>query len=160
MAPLMTVGVHGFDAASFLAALRAADVGLLLDVRQRRGVRGAEYAWANSRRLQAALERAWVDYEHRGDLAPTTELRELQYAEDHRQGVGKRSRSVLADDYVRRYTTEVLDGVDLTPVASALEAGPVALLCVEVEPQACHRSLVAARVVEEFGVAVEHLRPG
>ena len=32
-----------------------ADVRLLLDVRQRRGVRGPEYAWANSQRLQAAL---------------------------------------------------------------------------------------------------------
>ena len=158
-APLVTVGVHGFGLRSFLAALRGADVGLLLDVRQRRGVRGAEHAWANSRRLQAALERAWVAYEHRADLAPTTELRQLQYAEDERQGVGKRSRVELADEYVRRYTTEVLDGVDLTSVAAALETGPVALLCVEADPRACHRSLVASRVAEEFGVTVEHLRP-
>ena len=26
---------------------------LLLDIRQRRGVRGAQYAWANANRLQA-----------------------------------------------------------------------------------------------------------
>ena len=39
-----TIGVYGFSAETFLAALRRADVALLLDVRQRRGVRGSEYA--------------------------------------------------------------------------------------------------------------------
>ena len=52
---MVTIGVYGFDGESFLQRLRHADVRLLLDVRQRRGVRGPEYAWANSRRLQAAL---------------------------------------------------------------------------------------------------------
>ena len=157
--PLVTIGVYGYDGASFLRALRDADVGLLLDVRQRRGVRGAEYAWANAQRLQAALGRAWVDYEHRRDLAPTTELRQLQYAADEVAGVGKRSREVLDVEYVRRYTSEVLDGVDLGPVAAALEAGPVALLCVEADPAACHRSLVARRMAERFAVRVTHLCP-
>ena len=70
---------------------------LLLDVRQRRGVRGPEYAWANSARLQAALAGAGVAYEHHKELAPTTELRHLQYAEDARRREGKRSRTILAD---------------------------------------------------------------
>ena len=89
---MVTIGVYGFDGESFLQRLRHADVRLLLDVRQRRGVRGPEYAWANSLRLQAALARARIAYEHHPELAPTTELRRLQYAEDDRQGVGKRSR--------------------------------------------------------------------
>jgi len=55
-----TVGVYGFTIDGFLEALREADVRLLLDVRQRRGVRGAQYAWANAVRLQAALARAGV----------------------------------------------------------------------------------------------------
>ncbi|WP_349829476.1 hypothetical protein [Brevibacterium litoralis] len=46
----------------------------MLDVRQRRGVRGTEYAWANSRRLQAALAANGIDYRHHRELAPTTEL--------------------------------------------------------------------------------------
>jgi hypothetical protein len=49
---LVTIGVYGFDEESFLRRLRDADVHRLLDVRQRRGVRGPEYAWANSRRQQ------------------------------------------------------------------------------------------------------------
>src|SRR5215207_11374134 len=106
MPAMVTIGVYGFDAETFLRRLRQADVRLLLDVRQRRGVRGPEYAWANSRRLQAALADAGIAYEHRPELAPTTELRELQYAEDARQGVGKRSRRTLAREYVSRYTAE------------------------------------------------------
>jgi uncharacterized protein (DUF488 family) len=54
--------VYGFTAEEFLRKLRDADVRLLLDIRQRRGVRGPEYAWANARRLQAALEEAGNAY--------------------------------------------------------------------------------------------------
>jgi len=156
---MVTVGVYGFDGESFLARLRQADVRLLLDVRQRRGVRGPEYAWANSLRLQAALARAGVAYEHHPELAPTTELRQLQYAEDDRQGVGKRSRRELVAEYTRRYTNEILDRADLTSIVSALPSqGIAALLCVERDPEACHRSLVARRLHEEHGVTIEHLR--
>ena len=80
MRTIATIGVYEADLDSFLAALRAASVALLLDVRQRRGVRGREYAWANAQRLQAALTDAGIAYEHRKELAPTTELRQLQYA--------------------------------------------------------------------------------
>jgi uncharacterized protein (DUF488 family) len=157
---LATIGVYGFDAAAFIAALREADVRVLLDVRQRRGVRGREYAWANATRLQAALAEAGIDYLHVKELAPTTELRQLQYAADARAGVGKRSRSELAPEYVERYTREILDPVGVDPVLDALPAdGRAALLCVERDPEACHRSLIAARVADDHGVAVEHLRP-
>lgn len=156
----MTIGVYGFDGESFVQRLRHANVRLLLDVRQRRGVRGPEYAWANSLRLQAALAQARIAYEHHLELAPTTELRQLQYAEDDRQGVGKRSRRELATEYTRRYTTEILDSADLTPIVSALASnGTAALLCVERDPEACHRSLIAQRLAERHAATIEHLRP-
>ena len=107
MRRVATIGVYGYSGPVFLDALRGAGVRLLLDVRQRRGVRGREYAWANSRRLQAALGEAGIEYEHWPSLAPTTELRQLQYAEDARQGLGKRSRAELAPSYVERYTREM-----------------------------------------------------
>jgi uncharacterized protein (DUF488 family) len=157
---LATIGVYGFDGESFLAALKEAGVVRLLDVRQRRGVRGPEYAWANSQRLQKALADAGIAYEHRRDLAPTTELRQLQYREDERRGVGKRSRSELAPEYVRRYLQEILDHVDLEPLADSLEADDLTvLLCVERDPEACHRSLIAERLAERYGVSVSHIRP-
>ena len=155
-----TVGVYGFSGETFLDTLRDAEVALLVDVRQRRGVRGSEYAWANAKRLQAALEQAGIEYEHRPELAPTTELRHVQYAEDDRQGVGKRSRAELAPEYVRRYEAEILDAVDLGAFAADLPAnGRAALMCVERDPEACHRSLIADRLAGEHGVDVVHLRP-
>jgi uncharacterized protein (DUF488 family) len=155
-----TIGVYDFTAESFLAALREADVRLLIDVRQRRGVRGSQYAWANSQRLQAALAEAGIEYIHRKDLAPTTELRHLQYAEDARTGVGKRSRVELARVYVDRYELEILDMVDLAALTAELPPdGVAALLCVERDPDACHRSLVTRRLEAEHGARVLHLRP-
>jgi uncharacterized protein (DUF488 family) len=152
--------VYGFTADEFLRTLRDADVRILLDVRQRRGVRGPEYAWANSKRLQAALSDAGIAYEHHLELAPTTEMRQLQYAEDDRQGVGKRSRRRLAPAYAERYTAEILNRADLGDVVAALPAdGAGALFCVERDPEACHRSLVADRLAAEYGLPVEHLRP-
>lgn len=160
MLRMVTIGVYDFDAESFLQALRHADVRLLLDVRQRRGVRGPEYAWANSLRLQAALAQAGIGYEHHPELAPTTELRQLQYAEDDRRGVGKRTRHELATEYARRYTTKILDLADLTPIVSTLPTiGTAALLCVETDPEACHRSLIAHRLTQQHHVTIEHLRP-
>jgi uncharacterized protein (DUF488 family) len=157
---VVTVGVYGFSQASFLAALEEADVGLLLDVRQRRGVRGSEYAWANSRRIQAALADAGIAYRHHLELAPTTELRHLQYEEDARRGVGKRSRAELAPEYREGYTREILDRVDLAPIVTALPTdAATALLCVERDAEACHRSLIAARMEAEHGAAVTHLIP-
>src|SRR3954449_12224607 len=103
MITLATVGIYEATLERFLEALHAANVGLVVDVRQRRAVRGREYAWANAQRLQAALLRERIAYSHHKELAPTTELRQLQYAEDSRQGVGKRSRQVLAADYTDRF---------------------------------------------------------
>ena len=160
MPTVVTIGVYGFDQATFLAALDEAGVMLLLDVRQRRGVRGSEYAWANSARLQAALAGAGIAYRHHKELAPTTELRHLQYAEDERQGVGKRSRVELAPEFSERYTHEILDQVDLAPIVESLPADPAtALLCVERDPEACHRSLIAERMATEHGVSIGHLKP-
>lgn len=160
MLRLATIGVYGFDGNSFQQRLREANVARLFDVRQRRAVRGSQYAWANSLRLQAALAEARIAYQHHRELAPTTELRQLQYAEDDRRGVGKRSRRELAAEYTRRYTTEILDLADLTPMVSALRgAGTAALLCVERDPEACHRSLIAQRLADRHHVTIEHLLP-
>ena len=135
-------------------------MGVVVDVRQRRGVRGPEYAWANARRLQAALAGAGVGYSHHKELAPTTELRQAQYREDDRLGIGKRSRTELAPEYRERYLHEILDRVDLASLVAEFPAeGQPALFCVERDPQACHRSLVAERLAQEFGLRVQHLLP-
>ena len=157
---LFTIGVYEWDLESFLAALRDAKVAVLLDLRQRRGVRGPRYAWANSVRLQRALSEAGIGYRHHPELAPTTELRQLQYAEDARQRVGKRSRVQLAPAYRQGYTRQILDRADLDLfVAQLPERGAASLFCVEADPSACHRSIVAERLHDRYGIEVTHIRP-
>jgi uncharacterized protein (DUF488 family) len=157
---IATIGVYEFDAASFIRALDGAGVTQVLDIRQRRGVRGSEYAWANARRLQALLAGARIGYEYHPELAPDTELRQLQYRDDDRQGVGKRSRVRLSPEYIRAYTEEILDLAPLEPLVRRLPVhGIAALLCVEATAQACHRSLVAKRLADRFGFEVINLEP-
>jgi uncharacterized protein (DUF488 family) len=153
-----TVGVYQSNLDGFLDTLNQHRVATVVDVRQRRGVRGRQYAWANSLRLQAALEQAGIQYRHVPELAPTSELRQLQYREDDRLKVGKRSRVELAEEYRRRYLHEVLDQVDLRAFLESLpDNATSALLCVERDPRACHRSLIAARLQAQAGVAVLNL---
>jgi uncharacterized protein (DUF488 family) len=159
MPTIATIGVYGFDVESFLAALAEAEVELVLDVRPRRGVRGSEYAWANAARLQKALAEADVAYTHLKELAPTTAMREAQYREDARRGEGKRSRTEISDIYASLYTEQVLVAVDLGPIVGWIGASRAALLCVERDPEACHRSLIAARLQRDWGFVVRDLRP-
>jgi uncharacterized protein (DUF488 family) len=160
MPRIATIGVYEFDASRFVAALDEAGVTKVFDIRQRRGVRGPQYAWANAQRLQRLLAEARIGYEYHPELAPDTDMRQLQYRDDDRQRVGKRSRVRLAPEYVREYTEEILDLVPLEPLIRQLPVhGVGALLCVEATAAACHRSLVAARLAERFGFEVTHIEP-
>lgn len=160
MPEIATIGVYCFTAESLLSTLRDADVRLLVDVRQRRGVRGPHFTWANATRLQRLLAEAGIAYSHHRELAPTTELRHLQYREDDLAGVGKRSRELLAPAYVERYTEEILDPAALEQLLEELpKSGRSALFCVECEAAACHRSLIAQRLADRYGFAVVHLKP-
>jgi uncharacterized protein (DUF488 family) len=155
MKRIATVGVYEFDAQTFVRALDGAGVTQVIDVRQRRGVRGTEYAWANAQRLQRMLAEARIAYEYHPELAPDTELRQVQYREDARQGVGKRSREQLSPQYARTYTEEILDLVPLDPLIGRLPVhGIAALLCVEATAAACHRSLIAQRLADRYGFDV------
>jgi uncharacterized protein (DUF488 family) len=149
---IATVGVYHSSLDDFLAKLKRHRVATLVDVRQRRGVRGHENSWANSLRLQAALKQAGIHYRYFPELAPTTELRHLQYREDDRLEVGKRSRVELSEEYRRRYLAEVLDDVDLDAVLKSLpDDATSALLCVERDAPACHRSLIALASTRSTG---------
>lgn len=139
-----TIGAHGFTPATFLAALAGAQIDLLVDVRRRRGMRGSQYAFWNSLRLQAALRDAGIGYAHELALAPPLALRAVQTAADARAGIGSRSREQLAPEYVRRYRRDVLAPFDAPAFELSLDgARAVALFCVERQPAACHRALAA-----------------
>lgn len=161
MIKIVTIGVYGFSPETFFAALERAGVQLLCDVRWRRGVRGAEYAFANHQRLQARLESMGIEYCHRRELAPPPEMRQQQYQADRSQRVAKRQRERLSADFMDAYRDGILAAFDPDAFLAALplDTRVVALLCVETQPAACHRSLLADKLGKIPGVVVEHLLP-
>src|SRR4051794_10361443 len=100
---VITIGVYGFTAETFFSALIGAEVDLFCDLRARRGLRGRDYAFANSRRLQARLGEFGIEYHHFPELAPTAEIRSLQHRADTDTGVAKRGRSELDERFVAAY---------------------------------------------------------
>jgi uncharacterized protein (DUF488 family) len=157
----VTIGAYGFTAATFLRALRKAGVDTFCDIRWRRGVRGAEYAFANRQRLESSLKEVGIRYRHFRELAPPPALRERQTAADKASGIAKRQRTALGECFKTAYCEEVLAHFDAHQFVQDLgkEAQVVALFCVEREPAACHRSLLADRLRQELGGEIIHLQP-
>jgi uncharacterized protein (DUF488 family) len=156
-----TIGVYGFTEAGFFAALQRAGVDMFVDVRRRRGVRGHEYAFANSQRLQARLAELGIEYRYHQELSPSVTTRALQLAADRRQSIPQRARTTLSESFVATYQDECLAGLDAASFLAQLgpDTRTICLCCVEREPEACHRSLLASRFGAALGVDVEHLMP-
>jgi uncharacterized protein (DUF488 family) len=161
MVKVTTVGVYGFSEESFFEALQAARVDTFCDVRQRRGVRGAAYAFANSQRLQKRLAELGIRYLHRKDLAPTPAVRQRQQDADKADKVAKRQRTGLSPAFVAAYHEEVLASFEPQSLSDDLppDTTVVALFCVEREPTACHRSLLADKLARAWQIDVEHITP-
>lgn len=160
MERVFTIGAYGFTAECFFAALRDAHVDLFLDLRRRRGVRGAEYTFANAGRLKEQLRARGTAYCHVLDLAPDPSTREIQNRADAKDGVPRRSRAALAPDFIEAYESRTVGPFDWA--AFIRDLGPVerpVLFCVERLPGACHRHLVAAELERLMGIPVQHLVP-
>ena len=158
---IITLGVYGFDEAGFFEALRAAGVDTFCDIRLRRGVRGREYAYVNSKRLQAKLAELGIRYLHIKELAPSQALRQRQKAADKAERTAKRQRTELSELFVAGYCEECLQSFDSQKFIEQLgeAARVVALFCVERAPAACHRSLAAEKLHRDLGLEVVHLAP-
>ena len=162
MIKFVTIGVYGSDEAAFFGALQKANVDTFCDIRWRRGMRGSEYAFANSARLQKRLGELGIRYVHIRELAPSPELREAQAKADKAQHVARCKRTVLGEVFVEGYRRDRLADFDSRKFTEQFSADTkvVALFCVEREPAACHRSLLAERLERDLGITVQHLIPG
>ncbi len=131
---LYTIGYEGSTQAEFIAALAAAGVQRLIDVR----------AIAASRRpgfsktiLATSLAEHGIDYVHLRALGTPAAGREA-------------ARAGRTDDLRRIYAAQ-LELPEALVAAEQLKAlaaeAPSALLCYERAPEACHRSLLQAAVL-------------
>lgn len=158
---IVTIGVYGFDKERFFQALIDANIDTFCDIRRRRGMRGSEYAFVNSTALQEKLRELGIRYMHVKDLAPSKAIREKQKQEDEKFGVAKRSRKGLGQAFIQEYEQQCLSFFNVHEFMEML--GPqtkvVGLFCVEREPEACHRSLVAKKLATYLEIQVSNLTP-
>lgn len=158
---LVTIGAYGYDADSFFRALQDQQVDTFVDIRRRRGVRGSQYAFANSQRLQARLAELGIRYVYIHELAPTSAVRDRQHQADAATHTPKRARTSLSPAFVAAYEAEILEAYSPGQFLDGLpdDARTVALFCVEKTPDACHRSLAATWLSADLGAPVIHLTP-
>lgn len=155
-----TIGVYGYDETTFFQRLAEYPIDVFCDIRARRGMRGSEYAFANSQRLQARLAELGIPYLHVKALAPTEAIRDEQKAADKQADIKKRQRNMLSDAYIAAYQEQVLSSFDLDGFLQQLpqNASSICLFCVERVPEACHRSLAADYLAKHADATIYHIR--
>lgn len=155
-----TIGVYNSTEKEFFDKLTQNNIDTFCDIRQRRGVRGAKYAFVNKNRLEQRLNDLDIKYGYIPDLAPTTEIRELQKKIDEEKGELKRDRQELGKVFVIEYKNRILKNFDFDRFFESLDqigASRVVLFCVEEHPEACHRSIVADKLMNNFNYKITHL---
>lgn len=146
-ATLATIGYQGASLESFLRALTAARVELLVDVR---AVASSRRPGFSKNSLAANLAEVGIDY---------LQLRSLGTPADGRAA----ARAGKHDDLRRIYqahlaTPEAQD--QLSTLIEVVRGGRRAcLLCFEADARHCHRSLVAEAVADVLPIHVENLAP-
>jgi len=155
-----TLGVYGYSAEEFFDIIKDNNIDTFCDVRRRRAVRGSEYSFVNSNKLQNKLAGLKINYLHYIDLSPNDEMRKKQMEEDRKKGVAQRKRESLSDSFVKNYNSQVLEKFDFESFLSDLrshKAKNVLLFCVEKNPSACHRSLIADHLADKYSFKIRHL---
>ncbi|MEP2773274.1 MAG: DUF488 domain-containing protein [Fulvivirga sp.] len=154
-----TIGVYNSTEKEYFSKLTENRIDTFCDIRQRRGVRGAQYSFVNSNRLQQKLGELDIKYGHVIELAPTSEIRELQKEADTQLGELKRDRNKLGKVFTIAYKDRILSHFDFDSFIENLEnigASRIVLFCVEEKPEACHRSIVTDKL-QQLGYRISHL---
>ena len=150
---IYTIGVYGSSEKEFFEKLSGNHIDTFCDIRLRRAVRGSQYAFANSQRLQDKLAELSIKYLHETGLSPTPEIIKLQDKFDQEHNIQRRKREELTDVFKTAYQNKILSKFDIRQFVKDLEASGtkrVVLFCVERSPSACHRSLVTDKIKELY----------
>ena len=155
-----TIGVFNSTREIFFGKLKKYRVDTFCDIRRRRGVRGKQYAFVNSKRLQSRLHEMGIIYHHILSLSPGDAVREKQRIADNLKNETNRQRQLLDKEFVSAYKKQVLNTFDFTGFMDRLKqdgSDRIVFFCVEENPVACHRSLVAGYLNSKFGIPVIEL---
>ena len=141
---LLTIGYEGCTIAEVLAEVRAARVGLLIDVR---AVPQSRKPGFSKRQLAAGLDEQGIAYVHLQGLGTPKPGRDAV-----RAGHPERMEPIF-----REHMTSDRAQADLANAKQLAHGARVCLLCFEQDPMTCHRRFVAEMVSAETGQPVVHL---
>ena len=144
MITLATIGYQGASVPDLIAALRAAGVTTVLDVRAVPWSRRRAFA---KRARDDSLAAAGIAYVHLGGLGNPKAGRDAA-----RAGNLAAYRAIYA-----AHLDTLGARVHLDEAAALASTGKACLLCMERDPQRCHRSLVADALARRLPLTVEDL---
>ncbi len=144
---LLTIGYEGCTIDQVLAELKAAHVGLLLDVR---AVPQSRKPGFSKRQLAAGLDERGIAYVHLQGLGTPKPGRDAV-----RAGHPERMETIF-----REHMTSDRAQAELAQARQLARERRVCLLCFERDPMHCHRRFVAEMISDETGQAIVHLHPG
>ncbi|MBI3504815.1 MAG: DUF488 domain-containing protein [Proteobacteria bacterium] len=143
---LFTAGYEGLPVAAFLARLKAAGIGTVIDVRERPLSRKKGYS---KTAFAAALAKAGIAYEHRPALGCPKPIRDAL-----RESGDWASYARAFDRYLAGQTAEV------AALARDVRRTRACLVCFEADFGRCHRRFVARAATQAGAPPVVHLTAG
>jgi len=144
MRTLSTIGYEGAQIDAFVYTLGAADVELVIDVRD---VASSRRPGFSKTALQNHLALAGIGYVHLRNLGDPKEGRDAARRGDY-SAFEHIFRAHLASDPAQLHLREA---ARIASDASAV------LLCYERDPKHCHRTIVAKEMAEQSPFAIRHL---
>lgn len=146
MTKLWTIGYEKVGVPDFVAALKAAKIKTLIDVRE---VANSRRAGFSKKALAASLDAAGIAYIHMKPLGTPKAGREAA-----RRGDTKTMHRIFEARLV-----EPESQLALAEAADIAKKGRACLMCLEHDWRVCHRSIVANHLEADFGLKPTHLSP-
>ena len=146
MTKLYTIGYEKVGQADFVAALKAAKIKTLVDVRD---VANSRRAGFSKKSLAAALNEAGIAYVH---------LKQLGTPKAGREAARKRDTPTMTRIFEAKLV-EPQSQLALTETADLAKRGRTCIMCLEHDWRGCHRAIVARHVEDGFGIKPEPLSP-
>lgn len=143
---LYTIGYERVGQIDFVAALKAAKIKTLVDIREVANSRRAGFA---KKSLAAALGEAGIAYIHMKPLGTPKLGREAA-----RKGDTKTMTRIFEARLV-----EPESQMALAETAELAGKGRTCIMCLEHDWRGCHRAIVARHLEDEFGLTPSHLSP-
>jgi uncharacterized protein (DUF488 family) len=143
---IFTIGYQDYSLLGLVNILKEQGIDTLVDVRYDAYSKRPEFCKG---RLRSAIEEAGMEYIHRPELGTPTQLR-------------KKITNAGSGQEVFRLYFERISKVNYRYVEAVAElASPrkLVLMCMEKEPERCHRKILADFLSRKFGFEVVHLAP-